>query len=82
MEASLMNSTLFISNAIALAILLGFHFAPESGGEPIAQRIPHYLQVQRTPQLAAMSDQRSFISQDVRQEDILLPAKSSERLVF
>jgi hypothetical protein len=38
--------------------------------------------VQRTPQLAAMSDQRSFISQDVRQEDILLPAKSSERLVF
>ncbi|RON32054.1 hypothetical protein [Pseudomonas brassicacearum] len=77
-----MNSTLLLSNAIALAILLGFQFVPESGVEPVAQRMPHYLQVQRAPQMAVMSDQRSFVSQEVSQEGILLPAQSSERLVF
>ncbi|KJZ61497.1 hypothetical protein [Pseudomonas fluorescens] len=78
-----MNSALLLSISIALAILLGFHFAPESGVEQVAQRMPHYLQVQRAPQLAAMSDQRSFVSQqEVSQEGILVPAQSSERLVF
>jgi hypothetical protein len=75
-----MNSALLLSNAIALAILLGFHFVPEA--EPVAQRMPHYLQVQRAPQLAVMSDKRSFVSQEVSQEGILLPAQSSDRLVF
>jgi len=77
-----MNSALSLSIAIALAILLGFHFSPERDVEPIAQRMPHYLQVQRAPQLAAMSDQRSFVSQEVNQEGIQVPAQSSERLVF
>ncbi|MGV8887727.1 MAG: hypothetical protein ACOH2P_06665 [Pseudomonas sp.] len=77
-----MNSALLLSNAIALAILLGFPFVPESGAEPVAQRAPHYLQLQKTPQLAVMSDERSFVSQEVSQEGILLPAQSSERLVF
>ncbi|KAA0980641.1 hypothetical protein [Pseudomonas sp. ANT_J28] len=77
-----MNSALLLSIAIALAVVLGFHFVPESGVEPVAQRMPHYLQVQRAPQLAVMSDQRSFVSQEVSQEGILLPAQSSERLVF
>ncbi|QVW22036.1 hypothetical protein KJF94_19400 [Pseudomonas hormoni] len=77
-----MNSALLLSNAIALAVLLGFHFAPESGAEPVAQRMPHYLQVQRAPQLAVLSDQHGFVSQEVSQENILLPAPSSERLVF
>lgn len=77
-----MNSTLLLSNAIALTVLLGFHFIPESGAEPVAQRMPHYLQVQRAPQLAVMSDQRSFVSQEVSQEGIWVPAQSSERLVF
>lgn len=77
-----MNSALLLSIAIALAILLGFQFVPESGVESVAQRMPHYLQVQRAPQLAVMSDQRSFVSQEVSQEGILLPAQSSERLVF
>jgi hypothetical protein len=77
-----MNSALLLSIATALAILLGFHFAPESGVQPVAQRMPHYLQVQRAPQLAVMSDHRSFVSQEVSQEGILLPAQSSERLVF
>jgi hypothetical protein len=77
-----MKSALLLSNVIALAILLGFHFVPESGVEPVAQRMPHYLQVQRAPQLAVMSDQRSFVSQEVSQEGIFLPAQSSERLVF
>lgn len=77
-----MNSTLLLSNAIALTVLLGFHFIPESGAEPVTQRMPHYLQVQRAPQLAVMSDQRRFVSQEVSQEGIVLPAQSSERLVF
>ncbi|MHC8410083.1 hypothetical protein ACYZTR_07915 [Pseudomonas sp. Hz4] len=77
-----MNSALLLSNAIALAILLGFPFVPESGAEPVAQRVPHYLQMQKTPQLAVMSDARSFVSQEVSLEGILLPAQSSERLVF
>ncbi|MFL1526423.1 hypothetical protein [Pseudomonas sp. O230] len=77
-----MNSALLLSNAIALAVLLGFHFAPESGADPVAQRMPHYLQVQRAPQLAVLSDQRGFVGQAVSQENILLPAQSSERLVF
>ena len=29
-----------------------------------------------------MSDQRGFVSQEVSQEGIVLPAQSSERLVF
>jgi len=77
-----MNSALLLSNAIALAILLGFHFVPESGAEPVAHRMPHYLQLQKAPQLAVLSDQHGLISQEVRQEDILLPAQSSERLIF
>ncbi|MBD9604001.1 hypothetical protein IB252_29745 [Pseudomonas sp. PDM10] len=77
-----MNCALLLSIATALAILLGFHFAPEGGVQPVAQRMPHYLQVQKAPQLAVMSDQRSFVSQEVSQEGILLPAHSSERLVF
>ena len=68
-----MNSALLLSNAIALAVLVGFHFVPESGAVQVAQRMPHYLQLQRAPQLAVMSDQRSFISQEVSQEGILLP---------
>lgn len=77
-----MNSALLLSNAIALAVLLGFHFAPESGAEPVAQRMPHYLQVQRAPQLAVLSDQHGFVGQEVSQDNILLPAPSSQRLVF
>jgi hypothetical protein len=73
-----MNSALLLSNAIALAILLGFHFAPESSAEPVAQRMPHYLQLQKAPQLAVMSDQRVFVSEDSSR----LPPQSSERLVF
>jgi len=77
-----MNSALILSNAIALAVLLGFHFAPESGTEPVVQRTPHYLQLQKAPQLAVMNDQRGFAGQDGRQEMILLPAPTSQRLVF
>lgn len=77
-----MNRALLLSNAIALAGLLGFHFFPESSAEMVAQRMPHYLQVQRAPQLAVLSDQHGFVGQEVSQENILLPAQSSERLVF
>ena len=77
-----MKSALLLSNAIALAVLLGFHFFPESSATQVAQRMPHYLQLQKAPQLAVMSSQHGFVSQEVSQETILVPAPSAERLVF
>jgi hypothetical protein len=77
-----MNRALLLSNAIALAVLLGFHFTPQSGAEPVAQRMPHYLQVQKAPQLAVLGNQQGFVGQEVSQENVLLPAQSSERLAF
>lgn len=77
-----MNSVLLLSNAIVLAVLPGFHFIPESSVTQIAQRMPHYLQLQKAPQLAQLSDRHGFVSPKTSQENILLPAPSSERLVF
>lgn len=77
-----MNRALLLSNAIALAVLLGFHFTPQNGAEPVAQRMPHYLQVQKAPQLAVLGNQQGFVGQEVSQENVLLPAQSSERLAF
>ncbi|AWM93759.1 hypothetical protein DJ564_24740 [Pseudomonas sp. 31-12] len=77
-----MNSVLLLSNAIALTVLLGGHFAPENGAEQIAHRMPHYLQLQKAPQLAVMNDQRGFVGQDVNQHNYPLVSQSSERLVF
>lgn len=75
-----MTSALLLSNAIALTVLLGFQFVPEGNAEVVAQRMPHYLQLQRAPQLAVMSDQHGFANQEVSQESPQSP--SSERLVF
>ncbi|TPG79242.1 hypothetical protein [Pseudomonas arsenicoxydans] len=76
-----MNRALLLSNALALAVLAGFHFAPENSAVQVAQRMPHYLQLQKAPQLAVMSDQRGVIRQDVSQvvESVSQP---SERFVF
>jgi hypothetical protein len=77
-----MNSTLLLANAIALAVLLGFHFAPEGAEPVVAQRMPHYLQVQRTPQLAVLSDQRGYVSREVSEIAEPMQTQSTERLVF
>ncbi|UVK97491.1 hypothetical protein [Pseudomonas sp. B21-048] len=77
-----MNSALLVANAFTLAVLLGFHFFPENDVATIAQRIPHYLQLQKTPQLAVISDQRSFVSQEASQETIQLRTQPFERLAF
>ncbi|WPN48344.1 MULTISPECIES: hypothetical protein [unclassified Pseudomonas] len=77
-----MNRVLLISNAITLTILLGGHFFADHIDTQVAQRMPHYLQLQESPQLAVMSDQRGFVGQDVSQENVVLPAPSAERLVF
>jgi hypothetical protein len=77
-----MNSALLVANAAALVVLSGFHFFPENDVATIAQRLPHYLQLQKTPQWAVMSDQRSFVSQEVSLESIPLRTQSFERLVF
>ena len=73
-----MKCALLLSNALALAVLLGFHFFPESSATQIAQRIPHYLQLQKAPQLAAISDQHGLAIQ----ENITAPNPPAERLVF
>ncbi|MDP9657944.1 UNVERIFIED_ORG: hypothetical protein J2W87_005902 [Pseudomonas putida] len=77
-----MKCALLLSNALALAVLLGFHFFPDSSATQVAQRIPHYLQLQKAPQLAAVSDQHGFVSQEVSQENIPVPNPPAERLVF
>lgn len=77
-----MNSVLLLSNAIVLAVLPGFHFIPESSVMQVAQRMPHYLQLQKAPQMAVLSDRHGFVSRQESKENILLPAPSSERLVF
>ncbi|WP_223488345.1 hypothetical protein [Pseudomonas sp. A-RE-19] len=76
-----MNSALFVANAVALGILVGFHFFPENDAATTAQRTPHYLQLQKMPQWV-MSDPRSSVSQEVSQENIQPRAQSFERLVF
>ena len=77
-----MNRALLILNAIALTILLGGHFFVEDGAAQVAERMPYYLQLQKSPQLAVINDQHGFVGQDVSQENIVLPAPSPERLVF
>jgi hypothetical protein len=77
-----MNSALLVANAVALAVLLGFQFFPENDAAMVAQRTPHYLQLQKAPQVAATSDQRSFVSQEVSQESLQPRTQSFERLVF
>ncbi|MHC8304676.1 hypothetical protein [Pseudomonas sp. PB3P13] len=77
-----MNSALLLSNAVALAVLVGFHFAPENSNDSVAQHMPHYLQVQKAPQLAVMNDHHGFIGQEVSQQSMPAVAPSSDRLVF
>ncbi|MGF7114414.1 hypothetical protein QF017_003920 [Pseudomonas laurylsulfatiphila] len=76
-----MKCALLLSNALALAVLLGFHFFPQSSATQVAQRIPHFLQLQKAPQLAAISDQHGFV-QEASQENIPVPNPPAERLVF
>jgi len=77
-----MNNILLLSNVIALALLLGFTFTPEKDEESIVQRIPHYLQLQKAPQLAVMNTDSGFAIQSGSQGIAALPAHSSDRLVF
>ncbi|MGY3305225.1 hypothetical protein ACVK1X_004544 [Pseudomonas sp. PvR086] len=77
-----MNSALLVANAVALAVLLGFQFFPANDAAMVAQRTPHYLQLQKAPQWAVTSDQRSFVSQEVSQESLQPRTQSFERLVF
>lgn len=78
-----MNRALLLSNAIALAVLIAFHFAPKSTEVQVAQRMPHYLQLQRAPQLAVMTDQMGHIShQRASQESSSLPTPPAQTLVF
>jgi len=76
-----MNRFLLLANAIALTVLVGFHFIPENHAT-VAQRMPHYLQVQRAPQWAVLSDQRGLAAQDVSEPDQAQTTQTSERLVF
>ena len=77
-----MNNILLLTNVIALALLLGFTFTPEKDEESIVQRMPHYLQLQKAPQLAVMNTDSGFVIQSGGRETAILPAHSSDRLIF
>ncbi|MFJ4196637.1 hypothetical protein [Pseudomonas sp. NPDC089534] len=76
-----MNSALLLANAVALAVLLGFHFSPQDDA-PVAQRMPHYLQIQKAPQWAVLTNRQGFAPQEVHDSGQALPMQSSERLAF
>ncbi|MCF5703073.1 hypothetical protein [Pseudomonas syringae] len=78
-----MNTTLVLANATALAVLLSFHFIPASTArESVAQRMPHYLQVQKQPQLAVLSDNSNLGPRIISASEQALPIQPTERLVF
>ncbi|WP_322844478.1 hypothetical protein [Pseudomonas sp. B33.4] len=78
-----MNTTLLLANAAALAIVASFHFIPESTTpKSVAQRMPHYLQVQRKPQLAVLSDKDSLAPKVVSAQEKALPSQMIDRLIF
>lgn len=72
-----MNNALLLANAIALATLLGVH--SENDPDPLAQRTPHYLQIQKAPQWAMVGDQQGLMGRD---QDVKPLPPSSDRLVF
>ncbi|MDI2140757.1 MULTISPECIES: hypothetical protein [unclassified Pseudomonas] len=76
-----MNRVLLLANAIALTVLVGFQLIPQHN-EAVAQRMPHYLQVQKAPQWAVLSDQRGVLAQDVSESNQAQTTPMSERLVF
>ncbi|HWH86789.1 MAG TPA: hypothetical protein VNV36_08440 [Pseudomonas sp.] len=77
-----MNSTLLLANAAALAFLLGSHFFPKAEVEQsVTQRMPHYLQVQKAPQWAVLSDRNQAATQTVSEPE-QASAQTTERLVF
>ncbi|MBV4485566.1 hypothetical protein HU727_008205 [Pseudomonas sp. SWRI153] len=77
-----MNSTLLLANAAALAFLLGSHFFPKADVEQsVAQRMPHYLQVQKAPQWAVFNDRDNAVAQ-LANEPEQASAQTTERLVF
>lgn len=77
-----MNSALLLSIATALAILQSSQFSQPSHAPATAKRTPHYLQLQRTPQLAVLSDQQIDVRQDASRRQHTLPAGSYETLAF
>ncbi|MHC8318254.1 hypothetical protein [Pseudomonas sp. LB3P31] len=77
-----MNSTLIVANAIALAVVLGVHFAPENPSVAANHRTPHYLQLQRAPQLAVMTDETHALRQQASQAMPMAAAQSADRLIF
>lgn len=77
-----MNSTLIVANAIALAVVLGVHFAPENTNVAANNRTPHYLQLQRAPQLAVVTHETHVLRQQASQAMQVAAAQSADRLIF
>ncbi|OLF52837.1 hypothetical protein BTN82_21860 [Pseudomonas chlororaphis] len=69
-----MNSALLLSNAIALAILVGFHFQPDRGVDQSFQYKAQHMQRQ-TAQWAVMSDTDSPVATPTTSDKgVVLPA--------
>ncbi len=76
-----MNRALYSRMQSLLQSWRVFILPPESSATQVAQRMPHYLQLQKAPQLAVMNDQHGFIRQDASQEGTPV-SQASERFVF
>lgn len=78
-----MNRALLLANAIALAVLAGFQFhSVDSAARPVAQRMPHYLQVQKAPQWAVLSEKSDAAATQMVSEPELGSSPVTERFVF
>lgn len=77
-----MNSALILLNAIALAVVVAFHFQPGSSADPLASAPVRYTQYQ-SPQRLVMSDRAvdsARIASDIQVEQPT--GQQSESWVF
>ena len=78
-----MNRALLLANAIALVVLAGFQFHDQdTAAESVAQRMPHYLQVQKAPQWAVLSEKSDAAATRMVSEPELGSSPVTERFVF
>lgn len=78
-----MNRALLLANAIALVVLAGFQYQDQdTAAEPVAQRMPHYLQVQKAPQWAVLNEKSDAAAAQMVSEPELGSSSATARFVF
>lgn len=71
-----MNSALLLSNAIAIAVLVVFHFQPDGSADHGLQHVAHYATQHQAAQLAVMSSEteNSVLAQTTSSQALATPA--------